>query len=434
MEGFLIVIADDFTGGMDTGACFAMSGFPTCVISDPALLNDASALLEGVRAVSVNTASRGLNPRDAYSRVSDWARRLSLLPVHRVYKKMDSTLRGQPGAELDAVMDVLGIPLAFVAPAFPQQGRCTVGGIHLMDGRPIGATEIGNDAVTPVAESRLPALLAAQSRRRTALVDLVEVAAGSDALERAIRRETDAGAQLLVFDAVRREHLRSVARAALKRGGHVCAVGSAGLAREIAEELGASRPRRRASMRKRLKNGPAMVVCGSRSPRAIRQVSRVCEVTGAALVAIRARSNGMEKPFGSESLEQAAGAVLRGLEAGITVLTLEIDAASLTQPPPPSMAGLCTEALAAVCRMVMEAGKTPPGGLVLTGGDTAFAVLQELGIGVLEVVGEIGPGLPLGFSRLPRFPGLPVITKAGAFGGPDALVRCVRYLDKDRNK
>jgi uncharacterized protein YgbK (DUF1537 family) len=94
------------------------------------------------------------------------------------------------------------------------------------------------------------------------------------------------------------------------------------------------------------------------------------------------------------------------------------------------------KALATVCTLVMDARGTPPAGLVLTGGDTALGVLQALRISELELAGEISPGIPLAFARSGKFPGLPVITKAGAFGGPGALVRCVRYLEKkiDINK
>jgi uncharacterized protein YgbK (DUF1537 family) len=58
--------------------------------------------------------------------------------------------------------------------------------------------------------------------------------------------------------------------------------------------------------------------------------------------------------------------------------------------------------------------------LVLTGGETAAAVLAATGLGVLQVVGEVLPGIPLckacGRDDLPL-----IVTKSGGFGAPDAL-------------
>jgi 4-hydroxythreonine-4-phosphate dehydrogenase len=64
------------------------------------------------------------------------------------------------------------------------------------------------------------------------------------------------------------------------------------------------------------------------------------------------------------------------------------------------------------------------GTLVATGGETARAVLTAAGVDRLTVLGETAPGVvrshvaPLG---------LDVVTKAGAFGDPDALLHCLTY-------
>jgi D-threonate/D-erythronate kinase len=67
------------------------------------------------------------------------------------------------------------------------------------------------------------------------------------------------------------------------------------------------------------------------------------------------------------------------------------------------------------------------GGLVATGGETARAVLDALGIHRLRLLGELEPGLPFSVADSWIRP-LPVITKAGAFGSPQALIRCRDFL------
>jgi uncharacterized protein YgbK (DUF1537 family) len=63
--------------------------------------------------------------------------------------------------------------------------------------------------------------------------------------------------------------------------------------------------------------------------------------------------------------------------------------------------------------------------LVLTGGETAAAVLDAVGVRVLSVEGEFLPGLPLCRSvDRPDFPDL--VTKSGGFGPPDTLLQVWR--------
>lgn len=54
--------------------------------------------------------------------------------------------------------------------------------------------------------------------------------------------------------------------------------------------------------------------------------------------------------------------------------------------------------------------------LVLTGGATAEAVLAKLGVDVLQMRGELQPGLPVSYVR-----DLCIVTKSGGFGGPETL-------------
>ena len=84
---------------------------------------------------------------------------------------------------------------------------------------------------------------------------------------------------------------------------------------------------------------------------------------------------------------------------------------------------LLTAALAAMLRPL--AGRV--GALVVTGGETARAVFEAWGVNRLRLIGEVEAGLPFsitsGWSRE-----LPVLTKAGAFGGPETLLNCLGFL------
>ncbi|TGD42649.1 hypothetical protein EEB11_12950 [Pseudotabrizicola sediminis] len=67
---------------------------------------------------------------------------------------------------------------------------------------------------------------------------------------------------------------------------------------------------------------------------------------------------------------------------------------------------------------------TQPAAVLACGGSTAEAVLSELGIGLLEVRGEVLPGLPVS-TALTGWPGLQIVTKSGGFGAPDTVARLI---------
>jgi uncharacterized protein YgbK (DUF1537 family) len=71
------------------------------------------------------------------------------------------------------------------------------------------------------------------------------------------------------------------------------------------------------------------------------------------------------------------------------------------------------------------------GGLIVTGGETARAILDQAGISGLRMQGEIEPGAPIGVST--GNIAIPVITKAGAFGDRTTLKRCRAILRGGRS-
>ncbi len=84
------------------------------------------------------------------------------------------------------------------------------------------------------------------------------------------------------------------------------------------------------------------------------------------------------------------------------------------------------QALAVLAKELVQT--TPIAGLVATGGDTARAVLTQLGVAGVDLLAELAPGIPIGLAHGGPCAGMPVITKAGGFGGPDALTQAAQWL------
>ena len=65
-------------------------------------------------------------------------------------------------------------------------------------------------------------------------------------------------------------------------------------------------------------------------------------------------------------------------------------------------------------------------GLIATGGETAAALLRQCYVGQIRLVDELEAGISLGL--MARDGGVPIITKPGAFGDPNSLIRSLEHL------
>ncbi len=157
----LLIIADDFTGGLDTGVQFAARGIRTRVVTDPE--TDYAAAADGAEVLVVVAETRHLPPFRAYDMVYRVALAGKRLHIPHIYKKTDSGLRGNIGAELSAVMDACEEKQMPFLPSLPAMGRVTRNGVHYVDGKPVSESVFGRDPFEPVTESDVIRLLALQS-------------------------------------------------------------------------------------------------------------------------------------------------------------------------------------------------------------------------------------------------------------------------------
>jgi len=390
------VIADDLTGAADTGIAFALAGVPTFVaFGDKAPASDS-------RVVAFDTDSRALAADAAAARAGAVASRVSERGVRTIYKKIDSTLRGNVGAETAAIFGAVtqrGEPGVVVAcPAFPAMGRTTRDGRVFVSGTALEETEVWRKSgMTGPAD--LAAMLE-KSGLRTSVVDLASVRKGA----------LPQGPDALVCDAEDESDLRHIAEAGARLRARVVWVGSGGLARHLPAALGL-RPDESGKARFQARKGSILTLVGSRSEVSREQARQLCQEPGVECFEIDPEallsggSTGNSRAIASthEALSSGRDAVL------VTTLGEKVD---LSQAP---------AIAAALGRLVPPLVETL-GGLVATGGDIARAVLSSLGASGVHLLGEVEPGVPLGLADTAR--PLPLVTKAGAFGNPSTLKRC----------
>jgi 4-phospho-D-threonate 3-dehydrogenase / 4-phospho-D-erythronate 3-dehydrogenase len=338
----------------------------------------------------MDLGTRAAPPEEAAQAVTD-----SLVAAPsgaRIVKKIDSLLRGNLAAELGALAAVCPVVLA---PALPGAGRTVRDGVVTLSGEPMHHTDAWRMERRPAPAS----IAAALDPIRTTVLGLDAVRAGGErlrcAVEVALRQ-----APLVVCDAETDADLDAIAAAALLRA--VAMAGAGGFAAAIGRVLGARPPEGAEAWAGRPTRPCVLVVVGSAEEIAAQQVRGLLD----------AGAREIRMPLGGPSRVAAPQA----LGPGVTVL----------RPDPDAAPGADARAVvAALARTVVALDPGPAvADLVLTGGETARRVLDELDIDRLEPIGQIGHGAVR--SRTPD--GRHIVTRPGSFGGPGSLCDIVTEL------
>lgn len=460
-------IADDLTGACIVGGKLANVGarpvVATDLDADPALLpRDQEGAFPPGTVIGVNAESRNVDRETAVRRVARAAIWLRDIGCQKIFKFIDSSLRGHVGAELDAVLEALGVTWAVVVPGTPSFGRVVKGGHLYIEGVPAHMSpHVRSDVFSKLDTDDVSEIFGAGSGRRYVSIDV----------HHAIQTSDDDGAddrdfarQLVESAATAHEHgavpiLCAATDLAIRRiaatirdtyllGRLHVLCGSVGLAEAWAEEIvrpsilpeadltgmgptptrGDSPTQTRAAPRP----PPVLVVCGSRAAPSKRQVQTLA-ASGVPCFEILDASRSRLRP-----VEDVAPPLTSALErVGKAILTTCIE----HEPPYDDegrrgrrqLASAIPEHLGAIVRTVLGRDPTAATSMALTlvGGMTAANVLRQVGVAFLVPVSEhdfVVQCLPhpghLGIHK--------VATKGGASGGADALLRAVEDNTRPR--
>jgi uncharacterized protein YgbK (DUF1537 family) len=198
-----LLIADDLTGACDAAVHFARRGYRTNVHLD----SDS----EEAGVLAISSESRHLGAAELRRVMEELARRLPVAQARLLFKKIDSTLRGNVGAEIAAALTAFGCDAAVITPAFPAMGRIVEAG-YLR----VGAAEAID----------LAACLRGQGLEACAHVQ-----------PSAVYAAIEAGARFLSVDATCDRDLDTIAAAGLRSKRRILWAGSAGLASALARTL-----------------------------------------------------------------------------------------------------------------------------------------------------------------------------------------------------
>lgn len=422
-----LIIADDLTGGADAGAQFAKRGRKTLLISFERGGSAPFAVPPAQEVLVINTHSRGQSPEQAAETISALLKSFAPGDFPILFKKIDSTLRGNIGAEIDAILGEMNLPLCFLTPSYPEQNRFLKAGMMMVGEKPVALTEAATDAASPVHESDVASLLARQTSLPTGRIDLADVSSGTESLRRAVARRRKAGSRIIAFDAVSRQDLAAIAEAAFAMETMPLLAGSAGLAGEVARILAPvqsqAEPKRQRTFRH------LMIIGGSASALAHAQLQRLQD---GGLPAFELPRNLISGNSGTETegRRKLARWMGRTLAGGSVIFRTFTERWTGNGDGGISIPQRIADVMADAALETLREARVDAGGLalILTGGDTAQGVLKLLNHRGIELEGEPLEGVAQGNLCGGPWDGLTVVTKAGAFGNGETLKRIVERL------
>ena len=377
----LAIIADDLSGSNDAGSQVLFQGYTCCS------LNSVNSEPEICSEVPVyNSSSRLLDGKNAYTRVNKIALLLSKFDL--IYKKTDSTLRGNIGYEIDACIDALNAKRAAFVPAFPVLRRRCIYGRLFLDTKLLENTEFACDALTPVLTSNVIELLKKQSKYFPVLIDLDVIRKGSKAVLRLMAEYTrNTKTVIFIFDGSTNEDLEIIANCL--KGFKVVAGASAFIKYLL--------PKKKLNIvQSRIKvNGKQAFFIGS-----------IKKTTHDQLAVLRKH---LKNEYNGVIKEHCQVYSVKYIHKGMIYRKAEgkrID-----------------KVFAEAANVLIEKGGYKI--LVLSGGATAENIFKALNINYTETIRSILTGIPLTYSPERN---LYIVTKPGGYGDKNALVSIYKAL------
>jgi len=419
-----VIVADDLTGANASGVLLKKIG-----LSVSSLFRLTGATEHKADVLAYSTASRGLSSEEAFRRVREAF--LQLKSGGEFFnKRIDSTLRGNIGAEIDGALAALGDDFtAIVVPAYPDSGRIVANRTMLVNGMLLTESDAGRDPKMPVASDDVVDLVAQQTRHEVRHFSLKDLAQDIGSLAAAVSEAAKA-ARVLVFDAVRNEDVQKIAKAVLQSGCRVLTVDPGPLTMQFVYEMQVKEKREQ----------KVLLVIGSVTATTKRQIANLLKKRRVFFVDMRVEEF-FEKERCEAEIRRVVNKICDAVDAeDVLLLTttplsdeghLDLKAtAKALGVTPEDVSRILSDTLAQAAGEILEKSCKLEG-VYCSGGDITIALLERLDADGIEVRDEVLPLAVYGRILGGRLPKLRIVTKGGMIGGDDAIGLCLEKIAKD---
>ncbi|MFA7658349.1 MAG: four-carbon acid sugar kinase family protein [Candidatus Gastranaerophilaceae bacterium] len=424
------IIADDLTGANDAALQFHLRG------SNTQILLDYEAYLQNIKNAqtwAISTETRNVPSDAAYNKVKAATKIfINKLNLEFFYKKIDSTLRGNIAVETLAMLEVLNWDAAIIIPAFPSEGRITVGGYHLLKGVPVERTEIARDVHSPIFESHVPTLLRSQlSEDKKNLVGLIELSTvmnGAGPILFKINELIAQGKKLIIADSVSITDIEQVILAVNKSDYNILPAGSSACAQVLGNiwlpEM------KNQHVAKTIPELPKLIVSGSATQITENQIKKLSdsddfENTYFINLDLKTIISGVNDELATRVVNNLVQKNI--VVVNTSYLIKDFDGfsddslnAGLTKP---KLASLITDFLAELTKIVVSKRDVI---LITLGGETSYKCCSAIDSLQLQLVDEVAPSIALSIDHKAQW----IVAKSGNLGTSNTLIDILKYFEK----
>ncbi len=424
-----VVIADDLTGANATGVLLKKMKYKVYTVLNTDQIKPEN--LSNCDCVLYPTDSRGVDSTIAYNRVHHISNLLKNDDVIVYGKRIDSTLRGNLGSEIDAMLDSLGHDyVAIVAPCFPSANRIVSGGYMLVDGIPLHKTNIAIDPKTPVKNPEVETLIKAQSKYNVTSIYMKDLMHGKHYLANHINSLVDKGNRILTFDCVTQEDLDLIADAVITSKLKVIAVDPGVFTATLSRKL--------IIPSQNTQKNKILAVVGSVNSQTKIQMEELWLSQRTHNVFVNTKELLESKDRRDKEINRVINEILSECDKNV-VSTItgdgiypenRIDFLPYMEKYQCTLDDVTEKINSAFALIAYQIFKSEPSfkGLYTSGGDITVAVCKQFNTAGLNLKDEVLPLAAYGQFLKGEFDGVHIITKGGSQGERDAINRCITYL------
>ena len=420
-----IVIADDLTGSNATCSLFKKIGLRAASILK--LQGDTNY---DVDVISYSTASRGLDKEEAYKKVSEAIKILKNKDVLVYNKRIDSTLRGNIGTEINAMLDNLeDNRIAVVVPAYPDSGRIVVNKTMLVNGVLLENSDAGKDPKTPIKTSCVESLVQKDIKYSSTYFTLSDIAQPIEEIAKKIQ-EAIKKSRVLIFDAVNNEDIIKISKAIIHSDINIVTVDPGPFTLYYSKEL-----QKKNHLEKKI-----LMVIGSVTATTKKQIEYILQEEDIFLVKMKVEDF-FEKETCLKEIERVISFIKKGIasydlflvttspigdEKKADLQKLAENLNTTVEEISKIIANTLTET---VVKILKETEKFE--GVYSSGGDITIALLEKLKAIGVEIREEVIPLAAYGRIIGGDFPNLKLVSKGGMVGDEKTIKLCLHKIKND---
>lgn len=420
-----IVIADDLTGSNATCSLFKKIGLRAASI-----LKLQGDINYDVDVISYSTASRGLDKEEAYKKVSEAIKILKNKDVLVYNKRIDSTLRGNIGTEINAMLDNLEDDrIAVVIPSYPDSGRIVVNKTMLVNGVLLENSDAGKDPKTPIKTSCVESLIQKGIKYSSTYFTLSDIEQPIEEIVKKIQ-EAIKKSRVLIFDAVNNEDIIKISKAIIHSDIDIVTVDPGPFTLYYSKEL-----QKKNHLEKKI-----LMVIGSVTATTKKQIEYILQEEDIFLVKMKVEDF-FEKETCLKEIERVISFIKKGIvsydlflvttspigdEKKADLQKLAENLNTTVEEISKIIANTLTET---VVKILKETEKFE--GVYSSGGDITIALLEKLKAIGVEIREEVIPLAAYGRLIGGDFPNLKLVSKGGMVGDEKTIKLCLHKIKND---